>query len=146
MKLGPIIMTIITVLLCGCYSPRKKTGWYPVASDAETSISGKPLATVKDFERVVLITDTFMADGKSVCQTFIQGKLKPDKISDFADGTGKLIGRRLAFVFNDSVIMTPQINARIESGSFQITSPDTALLRSIYNSINNEIKKRNNYE
>lgn len=81
-----------------------------------------------------------MADGKSVCQTFIQGKLKPDKISDFADGTGKLIGRRLAFVFNDSVIMTPQINARIESGSFQITSPDTALLRSIYNSINNEIK------
>lgn len=142
MKLEPIIIMIITVLLCGCYSHRKKTGWYPVASDVETSISSKPLATVKDFERVALITDTFMADGKSVCQTFIQGKLKPEKINDFADGTEKLIGRRLAFVFKDSIIMTPQINARIESGSFQITSPDTALLRTIYNSINHEIKNK----
>lgn len=140
MKLRPVIISILTIPLCGCSSHHKVAGWYPIASDTENTIIGESLVTIKDFEKVVLTTDTFTIDGKTVCQTLIQGKIKADRINDFADATEMMIGQRLGFVFNDSVIMTPQVNARIESGSFQIISPDTTLLRNIYNSINQEIK------
>lgn len=51
------------------------------------------------------------------------------KRQQWSDGTEHLIGERLGFVYNDSVITAPQVNARIESGTFQINSSDTTLLR-----------------
>ena len=96
---------------------------------------GKPLATVKDFERVAIVRDTFIIDSDTVSQLLIQGRVKPEKRQQWADGTERLIGKLLGFVYNDSVITAPQINARIESGAFQITSPDTVIIRNIYNSI-----------
>lgn len=41
----------------------------------------------------------------------------------------------MGFVFNDSVIMAPTINCRIESGSFTINSPDKVLMSKIYNTL-----------
>lgn len=126
---------VLLLILCACSSHRKADGWYPVADYPDNSIVGKPLATVKDFERVAIVRDTFVIESDTVSKLLIQGRVKPGKRQQWADGTERLIGKRLGFVYNDSVITAPQINVRIESGSFQITSPDTVLIRNIYNSI-----------
>lgn len=42
---------------------------------------------------------------------------------------------RYGLMFNDSVIMAPTVNCRIESGSFTINSPDKALIIEIYNTL-----------
>ena len=128
-------LMVLLLLLCACTSHRKADGWYPVADYPDNSIVGKPLATVDDFESVVIVRDTFIIDSDTVSQLLIQGRVKPEKRQQWADGTERLIGKRLGFVYNDSVITAPQINARIESGAFQITSPDTVIIRNIYNSI-----------
>ena len=125
-------LMVLLLLLCACTSHRKADGWYPVADYPDNSIVGEPLATVKDFESVVIVRDTFIIESDTVCQLCIQGRVKPEKRLQWADGTERLIGKRLGFIYNDSVITAPQINARIESGAFQITSPDTTLLKSIY--------------
>ena len=128
-------LMVLLLLLCACTSHRKADGWYPVADYPDNSIVGKPLATVDDFESVVIVRDTFIVDSDTVCQLLIQGRVKPGKRQQWADGTERLIGKRLGFVYNDSGITAPQINARIESGSFQIISSDTTLLNIIYQNI-----------
>ena len=65
----------------------------------------------------------------------IEGKLKADKVQKLADSTENRIGKRIGFVFNDSVIMAPTVNCRIESGSFTINSPDKTLMIEIYNTL-----------
>lgn len=128
-------LMVLLLILCACLSHRRSDGWYPVADYPDNRIVGKPLATVNDFERAVLVRDTFIIESDTVCQLLIQGRVKPEKRRQWADGTEHLIGKRLGFIYNDSVITVPQINARIESGAFQIISPDTVFIRNIYNSI-----------
>ena len=128
-------LMVSLLILCACSSHRRADGWYPVADYPDNSIVGKPLATVKDFGRVVLVRDTFIIESDTICQLLIQGRVKPEKHRQWTDGTERLIGKRLGFIYNDSVITAPQINARIESGSFQIICPDTVFIRNIYNSI-----------
>lgn len=41
----------------------------------------------------------------------IEGKLKVDKVQKWADATENRIGKRIGFVFNDSVIMAPTSTA-----------------------------------
>ena len=65
----------------------------------------------------------------------IEGKLKADKVNKWANATEKRIGKRIGFVFNDSVIMAPTVNCRIESGSFTINSSDKVLMIEIYNTL-----------
>lgn len=137
-------LMVLLLILCACSSHHKVDGWYPLADYPDNRIVGKPLATVKDFERAAIVRDTFIIDSGTVSQLLIQGRVKPEKRRQWADGTERLIGKRLGFVYNDSVITAPQINARIESGSFQITSPDTALIKRLYNSIYQEIKHDRN--
>lgn len=137
-------LMVLLLILCACSSHRKADGWYPVADYPDNSIVGKPLATVKDFERVTIIRDTFIIESDTVSQLLIQGRVKPGKRQQWADGTERLIGKRLGFLYNDSVITAPQINARIESGSFQINSPDTTLIKRLYNSISQIIKNNGN--
>jgi len=126
---------VLLLILCACSSHHKIDGWYPLADYPDNSIVGKPLATVEDFESVVIVRDTFIVDSDTVSQLLIQGRVKAEKRQQWADGTERLIGKRLGFVYNDSVITAPQINARIESGSFQIISSDTTLLNIIYQNI-----------
>ena len=135
---------VLLLILCACSSPRRANGWYPLADYPDNTIVGKPLATVKDFESVAIVRDTFIIKSDTVSQSLIQGRVKPTKRRQWADGTERLIGKRLGFVYNDSVITAPQINARIESGSFQITSPDTALIKRLYNSFSQELKSNQN--
>ncbi len=126
---------VLLLLLCACSSQHRIDGWYPLADYPDNSIVGKPLATVKAFERVAIVRDTFVIDSDTISKLLIQGRVRPEKRRQWADGTERLIGKRLGFVYNDSVIIAPQINARIESGSFQSTSHDTVIIRNIYNSI-----------
>ncbi len=126
---------VLLLILCACSSHHKIDGWYPLADYPDNSIVGKPLATVDDFESVVIVRDTFIVDSDTVSQLLIQGRVKAEKRQQWADETERLIGKRLGFVYNDSVITSPQINARIESGSFQIISSDTTLLNIIYQNI-----------
>ena len=65
----------------------------------------------------------------------IEGKLKVDKVQKWAEATENRIGKRIGFVFNDSVIMAPTVNCRIESGGFTINSPDKVLTIEIYKSL-----------
>lgn len=132
-------LKVLLLILCACSSHRKVYGWYPLADYPDNTIVGKPLATVKDFERVAIVRDTFIIKNDTVSQMLIQGRVKSEKRRQWADGTSRLIGKRLGFVYNDSVITAPQINVRIESGSFKITSPDTALIKRLYNSFSQEL-------
>lgn len=128
-------LLVLLLILCACTPHGKVDGWYPLKDYPDNSIAGKALATVSDFENTTLAKDTFIVDGDTVVQMLIQGRVKAAKLKQWADDTERLIGKRLGFVYQDSVITAPQINARIESGSFQIHSPDTTLLKNIYHSI-----------
>lgn len=128
-------LMVLLLILCACSSHRNADGWYPVADCPDNSIVGKPLATVKDFASVAIVRDTFIIESDTVSQLLIQGRVKPEKRQQWADETERLIGKRIGFVYNDSVITAPQINARIESVSFQINCSDTTLLNIIYQNI-----------
>ena len=108
-------------------------GWYPVADFPENEIEGKAFVTTKDFAEVSLDTISFSD------MAIIEGRLKAEKIQKWADATESRIGKRIGFVFNDSVITAPTVNCRIESGSFSINSPDKALILEIYNSLKEQL-------
>ena len=125
-----IALAITSLTLYACSTTHQDNGWYPV--DNSDNIEGEAIATTNDFERVSLdtVTDPDIA--------FIQGILKQDRISDWTDATEQRIGKRIGFVYKDSVIMAPTVNCRIESGSFSINSSDKQLILEIYNSLDCE--------
>lgn len=123
-----IVAIFIVVLLGACSSVHRVSGWYPVDA-TEKRIEGKAIVTMKDFDVVTLDTVSYPD------MAIIEGKLKADKVQKWADATENRIGKRIGFVFNDSVIMAPTVNCRIESGSFTINSPDKALMIEIYNTL-----------
>lgn len=127
--------TIYLLLLLGLPLPliscdqeqtsHKENGWYHIMDEQQDSISPEPIVTVKDFVELNLIFDSF---GKPV----ISGKVSKVKLEKWADATEKSIGKRIGFVFNDTVITAPQVNARIESGNFQISNPHGHDLKRVY--------------
>lgn len=124
-----ITAMFIVVILGACSSPRRVNGWYPVSDNPENLIEGNAIITAKDFDVVTLDTVSFPD------MAIIEGKLKAGKVKQWADATENRIGKRIGFVFNDSVIMAPTVNCRIESGSFTINSPDKVLMSKIYNTL-----------
>lgn len=48
------LLTASFVMLCACSSHRKADGWYPLAENPDNSVVGSPLATVTDFEILLL--------------------------------------------------------------------------------------------
>lgn len=117
------------IFLGACSSSHRVNGWYPVADSPDNKIEGKAIVTTKDFAAVSLDTVT------SPDIAIIEGKLKADKVQKWADATESRLGKRIGFVFNDSVIMAPTVNCRIESGGFSINSSDKALIIEIFNSL-----------
>lgn len=121
---------ILACLLCGCTASRHKAnGWYRVADFPDNTIIGEAIVTTDAFEYVTL--DSIKDD----CTTFIEGQLKQDRIPLWADVTERCMGHRIGFVFNDSVVMAPKVNCRMESGRFTINSNDKNLILEIYDSI-----------
>ena len=117
----------------GCSAAHYVNGWYPVADFPENKIEGEAFVTTKDFAEVSL--DTVSVPDMAV----IEGRLKVAMIQKWADATEARIGKRIGFVFNDSVIMAPTVNCRIESGSFTINSSDKALMLEIFNSLKEQL-------
>lgn len=124
------IIAVLSIALTSCYPNQRDNGWYPV--DNSNIIEGNAIATTTDFEVVSL--DTVTVPGTA----FIQGKLKQNIVDNWTEATERRIGKRIGFVFRDSVIMAPTVNCRIESGSFSINSPDKELILEIYNSLDCE--------
>ena len=124
-----ISMIIIGLILGGCSAVQRVNGWYPVADFPENKIEGKAFVTTEDFAEVSLDTISFSD------MAVIEGRLKAEKIQKWADATENRIGKRIGFVFNDSVIMAPTVNCRLESGSLTINSQDKSLMLEIYNSL-----------
>lgn len=120
--------------LCCCSTNHLANGWYPVADTSDNSIEGTAIVTVKDFD--VLRLDTVSHPDIA----FIEGRLKADKVSVWAKATEDRIGKRIGFVFKDSVIMAPTINCRIESGCFTINSEDKNLILEIYRTYYNHLE------
>ena len=131
-----VLMLAIGLLWVGCQHKsiaiHRENGWYPVTGDSNDSLSLEPIVTTKDFSVLRLDSDAF---GKYV----IFGQIHPYYMNLWAEETEKAIGKQIAFVFNDSVISTPTVNMRIESGNFAITSYCDTLLPEIYEELNKEI-------
>ena len=109
--------------------PHRENGWYHVLST--DSLSVKPIITVKDMVGLKLEKDYY---GKYA----ISGRISKHKINKWADETESAIGKQIAFVYNDSIISDPQVNGRIESGAFMITSQTDQKLPEIYKGIMKE--------
>lgn len=107
----------------------RENGWYHILS--ADSLSAKPIITVKDMVGLKLEKDYY---GKYA----ISGQISKHKINKWADETEKSIGKQIAFVYNNSIISAPQVNARIESGTFMITSLSDKKLPEIYKGIMKE--------
>ncbi len=118
----------------GCQAAHRADGFYPVADIPENQIEGKAIVKTKDFECIVLDTIT------DLNEIVITGKLKPHKIKTFADATERRIGKRIGFVYKDSVITAPTVNCRIESGTFQINSKDQKLILEIFSSLKKDMR------
>lgn len=113
------------VTYCQVKKSQKENGWYNITDGQQDSISQNPIVTTKDFIELNWVSDSF---GISL----ISGKVNKLKMQKWADATEKSIGKRIGFIFNDTVITDPQVNARIESGSFQISNPHGYDLKRIY--------------
>ena len=134
MRVVIIALSVFVLTVVACSPARVTDGWYRLDDYSDQIYLGEPLLTVEDIDSVVLIDESFVVGSDTVSLFLIQGCVKPAKREYWADETERLIGHRVGFVYNDSVVCSPCINTRIESGNFQITSPDTSLIRSIYNS------------
>lgn len=107
----------------------RENGWYHVINT--DSLSAKPIITVKDMIELKLEKDYY---GNYA----ISGRISKYKINKWADETEKAIGKQIAFVYNDSIISNPQVNDRIESGTFMITSLSDKKLPDIYKGVMKE--------
>lgn len=108
-----------------------ENGWYHIVDG--DSIIPTPIVTVKEFGALRLDSDYYGVYS-------IVGQVCRSKRQVWADATEKWIGKRIGFVFNDSLITSPQVNMRIESGNFQITTPQGKGIRSLYRSLLKEKK------
>lgn len=141
MRTNIILFSLISLFLF--FSPRikaqsnttkqnfthRENGWYHVLST--DCLSVKPIITVKDLVGLKFEKDYY---GKYA----ISGQISKHKLNKWADETEKSIGKQIAFVYNDSIISAPQVNARIESGTFLITSLSDKKLPKIYKGIMKE--------
>lgn len=96
---------LVSLASCGRTSVRhRENGWYLITDGQKDSLASTPIVTVKNFEA-----------------------LKLD-----SDATERAIGKRIGFVFNDTVITDPMVNVRIESSRFLISNPHRYDLKGIY--------------
>lgn len=135
LALGMALILLLGWLLVGCNSRpsaiHRESGWYHVVNPNADSLSLEPIVAVKDF--VALRMDS---DGHGTC--VIVGRISKHKQKKWAHETEKAIGGQIAFVLDDSVITRPTVNAKIESGAFQISAPRGHDLKGIYTKIRKE--------
>ena len=133
------MLASVVCLSCTNYSSHsqlvkhRENGWYRIIDGQKDSIASLPIVTVKEFAALRLDKDF---SGKAV----ITGSVSKNKLQAWADSTEQLIGKRIGFIFNDSVITAPQVNMRIESGTFQIAALRNYDMPSLYRRLLKEKK------
>ena len=133
------MLTSVVCTSCTNYSSHsqvvkhRENGWYRIIDGQKDSIASQPIVTVKEFAALRLDKDVF---GKAA----IIGRVSKHKLQAWADSTEQLIGKRIGFIFNDSVITAPQVNMKIESGTFQITTLRNYDMSALYRSLLKEKK------
>lgn len=139
-KLLPLAaLAIIAAMACKTFPTHsqsvkhRENGWYRIMDGQKDSIASRPIVTVKEFASLRLEKDPF---GKAV----ITGSVSKHRSRAWADSTEQLIGKRMGFVFNDSVITAPRVNMRLESGMFQIAAPGDYDISSLYRNLLKEKK------
>lgn len=111
-------------------------GWYTIPYKAADSLSREPIVTYRDFVDLRLDSSLNEATGDTVF--VIIGKIGRQGTERFAEITGKSIGKCIAFVFDNTVISTPQVNMRIDSGNFMISSRKGDDIPLIYRTLKEE--------
>lgn len=133
------MLASVVCLSCTNYSSHsqlvkhRENGWYRIIDGQKDSIASLPIVTVKEFAALRLDKDF---SGKAV----ITGSVSKNKLQAWADSTEQLIGKRIGFVFNDTVITAPRVNMRLESGTFQIATGRNYDIKSLYRSLLKEKK------
>ncbi len=122
---GVCLLTLLPTFSAQSQQSQRPDGWYHVREGRADSLDAAPFITLEDIAALELDTDAY---GKHV----ITGKVREDKRKHWTDETAKAIGRRIAFVWQDSVLTAPRVNARIESGHFQISSRNDRELPTVY--------------
>lgn len=98
-----VVIMVVTIYPGRSQSVRhRENGWYRIIDGEKDSIASLPVVTVKE----IVIT----------------GTVSKHKLQAWADSTEQLIGKRIGFVYNDSVITAPRVNMRLENGTFQIST------------------------
>lgn len=117
-KLLPVwAATLLFVLFSSCSEKQVKNGWYHITDSKTLTFNSSPIVTTVDFE--VLRIDSAL-NSANVMTYIIAGKIKSGKAKTWADATERAIGKQIGFLYKGKVITAPQVNARIDSGNFQI--------------------------
>lgn len=129
MKTIQFFLFFFIILIISCtnrpQAPHRENGWYHYENN---SLSLEPIVTVKEFTGLKLDSDS---KGTYV----IIGQISKHKTEKWANETEKAIGKQIAFVLNDSIITDPQVNDRINSGTFIISSVNYKNLPYIYSQL-----------
>lgn len=134
---GVCLLTLLPFLPAHAQRPLHENGWYHLNTDQRNSIGREPIVTVKDFTVLKLEADAY---GKYA----LSGQVSKHKRERWASETEKAIGRRIAFVLNDSVISSPQVNMRIPEGRFLISNRSGLGMEELFHRIRRE--KRDSIE
>ena len=136
-----LVIAFLSVALGSAYQHQPQSvvtgnlenGWYYIVDGTQDSIVPTPIVTVKEFGALRVDSDYYGVYS-------IVGQVRRSKRQAWADATERWIGKRIGFVFNDSLITSPQVNMRIESGNFQISTPQGKGIRTLYRSLMKEKK------
>lgn len=133
-RCATLLLSLLTAVACTSPpSAHRENGWYGIYDGRKDSIALRPVATVKEFVGLRLYRDHL---GRSV----IAGRVGGNRLQAWADSTSALSGRRMGFVFNDTIIAAPRIYMGLESGQFLISGPDGYDMSRLYKSMLKEKK------
>lgn len=141
MKANYLVLGVLYVLFASFTGKPNVNGWYFIIDNQTDAISESPIVTVSDFEALRMDS---MLDNRGSMHYEMIGKVKANKMKTWADATEKAIGKRIGFLYNNEIISSPQVNMRIESGNFSITSfelhNDKDKMLEIYMNLKKEMK------
>lgn len=110
----------------------RTNGWYHLKKGQTDSIGHTPIVSLKECAALELNKDAY---GHYI----ILGQVKEHLLEHWADETEKAIGHYIAFVWKDSVLTAPRVNARITGGRFLISSPHSEQLPDLFRQMQQEM-------
>lgn len=129
----------ISLSAVGTYQSRgekrmhRENGWYHIVQGTADSITKRPIVTVKDFVDLRIETD-FLG------RRNITGHFSRRMLQAWADSTEHAHGDIIALIINDTIITAPRVHARIESGTFVISTPEECDIETLYHNLIKEKK------